>query len=257
VVLAAGAYMTPALLLKSASAAWPDGLANRSGMVGRNLMLHTSDFMALDSPQWYSPDGPKKTLALNDFYFDKGHKLGTFQTVGFPFESPFILAYLRHVADSDPRWWRKITNPMLPLASDFAPRLFSRSTMFATIVEDLPYAHNRIVLDQSAPNGMRFEYEYTQELKWRNAYFRKRVKDTLSHKHRVRVLSGRNNINFGHVCGTCKFGDDPATSVLDSMNRAHDLENLYVVDASFFPSSSGTNPSLTVAANALRVADNL
>tara|TARA_R110002072_G_scaffold43340_6_gene121757 strand:+ start:12712 stop:14307 length:1596 start_codon:yes stop_codon:yes gene_type:complete len=257
VVLAAGAYMTPRLLLKSASVTWPDGLANRSGMVGRNLMLHTSDFMALDSPQWLSPDGPRKTLALNDFYMDNGHKLGTFQTVGFPFEAVFILAYMRHVADADPRWWRKITNPMLPKASEFAPRLFARSTMFATIVEDLPYRHNRIILDQNAPNGMRFEYEYTKELKWRNAYFRKLVKKTLSRKHRVRVLSGRNNINYGHVCGTCKFGDDPQTSVLDSNNRAHDLDNLYVVDGSFFPSSGGTNPSLTIAANALRVADRM
>ena len=188
---------------------------------------------------------------------DNGHKLGTFQTVGFPFESVFILAYMRHVADADPRWWRKITNPLLPKLSEYAPRLFARSTMFATIVEDLPYQHNRIILDDSAPNGMRFEYEYTKELKWRNAYFRKRVKQTLSRKHRVRVLSGRNNINYGHVCGTCKFGDDPQTSVLDSNNRAHDLDNLYVVDGSFFPSSGGTNPSLTIAANALRVADSL
>jgi choline dehydrogenase-like flavoprotein len=257
VVLAAGAYMTPRLLLKSASAECPDGLANSSGMVGRNLMLHTSDFIALDTPQWLSPEGPRKTLALNDFYVDNGHKLGTFQTVGFPFESPFILAYLRHVADSDPRWWRKMTNPMLPLASRYAPRMFAKSTMFATIVEDLPYSHNRVILDSNAQNGIRFEYEYTKELKWRNAYFRKRIKDTLSPKHRVRFLSGRNNINYGHVCGTCKSGDDPATSVLDSTNRAHDLDNLYVVDASFFPSSGGTNPSLTIAANALRVAEHI
>lgn len=257
VVLAAGAYMSPALLLKSKSTTSPDGLANRSGMVGRNLMLHTSDFIALDTKEWHSPEGPRKTLALNDFYIDNGHKLGTFQTVGFPFETVFILAYLRHVADSNPRWWRSITNPMLPLASEHAPKLFAKSTMFATIVEDLPYSQNRVVLDDRAPNGMRFEYEYTKELKWRNAYFRKRVKQTLGKKHRVRFLSGRNNINYGHVCGTCRFGDDPATSVLDSNNRAHDLDNLYVVDASFFPSSGGTNPSLTIAANALRVADNI
>lgn len=257
VVLAAGAYMSPLLLLKSASTGSPNGLANSSGMVGRNLMLHTSDFIAIDTAQWHSPAGPRKTLALNDFYIDDGHKLGTFQTVGFPFETPFILAYLRHVADSNPRWWRSISNPMLPRISEYAPRLFAKSTMFATIVEDLPYSHNRIVADSSSPNGMRFEYEYTKELKWRNAYFRKRIKETLSRKHRIRFLSGRNNINYGHVCGTCRFGDDPATSVLDSTNRAHDVDNLYVVDASFFPSSGGTNPSLTIAANALRVAEHI
>ena len=130
----------------------------------RSVLILLSDFIALDTPEWHSPQGPRKTLALNDFYVDNGNKLGTFQTVGFPFETPFILAYLRHVADSNPRWWRSLTNPLLPLASEHAPKLFSRSTMFATIVEDLPYRHNRVVVDKHAPNGMRFEYEYTKEI---------------------------------------------------------------------------------------------
>ena len=92
----------------------------------------------------------------------------------------------------------------------------------------------------------------------RNARLRSRLAAALAPRHRVTVVTGgRNNINYGHVCGTCRFGDDPRTSVLDASNRAHDLDNLYVVDASFFPSSGGTNPSLTVAANALRVAANI
>ena len=70
-------------------------------------------------------------------------------------------------------------------------------------------------------------------------------------------MTGENNLNFYHACGTCRFGDDPETSVLDANNRAHDIENLYVVDASFFPSSAGINPSLTIAANALRVAEKI
>jgi choline dehydrogenase-like flavoprotein len=75
---------------------------------------------------------------------------------------------------------------------------------------------------------------------------------------RTRKLgSGKNNSNVGHVCGTARFGTDPATSVLDANNRAHEVDNLYVVDTSFFPSSAGLNPSLTVAANALRVAEHL
>jgi choline dehydrogenase-like flavoprotein len=72
---------------------------------------------------------------------------------------------------------------------------------------------------------------------------------------RKRTLgSGKDNANLGHVCGTCRFGTHPKTSVLDPQNRAHEVDNLYVVDTSFFPSSAGLNPSLTVAANALRVA---
>ena len=101
---------------------------------------------------------------------------------------------------------------------------------------------------------MRFTYRYPPELRQRSRRFRKRVAATLSPQQRVTVVTGgRNNLNYGHVCGTCRFGDDPGTSVLDSSNRAHDVDNLYVADASFFPSSGGTNPSLTVAANALRV----
>ena len=69
------------------------------------------------------------------------------------------------------------------------------------------------------------------------------------------LLERKNNLNFGHPCGTCRFGDDPETSVLDRNNKAHGLDNLYVTDASFFPSSAGVNPSLTIAANALRVAE--
>jgi choline dehydrogenase-like flavoprotein len=68
------------------------------------------------------------------------------------------------------------------------------------------------------------------------------------------LRTGDNNSTLGHVCGTCRFGTDPKASVLDPQNRAHEVDNLYVVDASFFPSSAGLNPSLTVAANALRVA---
>jgi choline dehydrogenase-like flavoprotein len=73
----------------------------------------------------------------------------------------------------------------------------------------------------------------------------------------LQLGSGKDNGNLGHVCGTCRFGTDPETSVLDSNNRAHEVDNLYVVDTSFFPSSAGLNPSLTVAANAIRVAEHV
>jgi choline dehydrogenase-like flavoprotein len=131
---------------------------------------------------------------------------------------------------------------------------FKQAAIWASIIEDLPYYDNRIIPDPQARNGMRFEYRYTEELKTRVLSFRRRLAKALG-PHRIIVLSSENNINYGHVCGTCRFGDNPETSVLDKNNRAHDVSNLYVVDASFFPSSGGTNPSLTIAANALRVAE--
>jgi choline dehydrogenase-like flavoprotein len=88
----------------------------------------------------------------------------------------------------------------------------------------------------------------------RRRTFLRQLKEVLAPYRKLTLRNGDNNSTLGHVCGTCRFGTDPATSVLDSHNRAHEVDNLYVVDASFFPSSTGLNPSLTVAANALRVA---
>ncbi len=267
VVLAAGAYMSPVLLLNSRNEHWPDGLANRSGLVGRNLMFHASDFVAVSPLERLSGSGPQKTLALNDFYQGSGPKLGTFQTAGAVIGLGQIMQYMRDAAERDPRWWiklasprprwwRKLSSPFVRLAALllFHGFNFKNAAVWATIVEDLPYHRNRVLADPDAASGMRFEYDYPDELKRRVAAFRRQLTERLA-PHRVMVLTGENNINFGHVCGTCRFGDDPATSVLDRDNKAHGVANLYVVDASFFPSSGGTNPSLTIAANALRVAN--
>lgn len=267
VVLAAGAYMSPVILLNSRSETWPNGLANESGLVGRNLMFHISDFIAVTPLERLSAEGPHKSLALNDFYLCMGKKYGTFQTAGAAIVPGQIMQYMRDIAQRDrtwwkklasprPTWWRKLSSPAVRLVALFLYGVFNfkGAAIWASIIEDLPYHDNRVVADLNAKSGMRFEYRYTDELKSRVAAFRTLLAHAVS-PHRTIVLSGENNINFGHVCGTCRFGDDPTTSVLDRDNRAHGLSNLYVVDASFFPSSGGTNPSLTIAANALRVAE--
>jgi choline dehydrogenase-like flavoprotein len=257
VVLAAGALMTPGLLLDSRSPDWPDGLANRSGCVGRHLMFHPSDLVAV-SPRRPapSPAGPGKALALNDFYVSDGQKLGTFQSAGI--DRARLLHYLPTAAGRATRWQRRPVGPLRPLlrlAARAGARALRDTAVFATIVEDLPYRDNRIVPDRRAGRGMRFEYRYPDELRARTAAFRTRLAAVLGRHHRVAILTGENNLNYSHACGTCRFGDDPATSVLDRNSRAHDVLNLYVADASFFPSSGGTNPGLTIAANALRVAE--
>jgi len=266
VVLAAGAYMTPILLLNSKSETWPEGLANRSGLVGRNLMLHVADYVAVRPMKRLSSAGPQKSLAFNDFYHSEGEKLGAFQSAGAAVSLGRIMQHIRDVAERDPAWWKKLASPR-PIwwrkMSSPAIRLialvlyhvfnFKNAAVWGMVIEDLPYHDNRVIADPQASNGMRFEYRYPEELKKRVQSFRKRLAKALG-PHRMIVLSGDNNINFGHACGTCRFGDDPRTSVLDRNNRAHELANLYAVDASFFPSSGGTNPSLTIAANALRVA---
>jgi choline dehydrogenase-like flavoprotein len=198
--------------------------------------------------------GPKKSLAFNDLYVDRGVKLGTFQSVGVSLTRGSVAYYLRGRISRLPGWLQRLCDPLIRVIARIAVWPFRRAAVFASIIEDLPYAHNRVLPDPHAKNGMRFEYRYPDELRERSALFRSRLHEVLGRKHRVLVLSGERNLNYGHVCGTVRFGDDPYTSVLDRNNRAHDVANLYVVDASFFPSSGGTNPSLTIAANALRVA---
>jgi choline dehydrogenase-like flavoprotein len=253
VVLAAGALMSPVLLLQSASDVWPRGLANGTDLVGRNLMVHSGDMIAVRPERSEESVGPTKSLSLNDFYFCDGRKLGNLQSVGIPVSGGVVLTHLRSVVDKSASRWLKASRPFLRFAATFGAHYFRNAVVFGSIVEDLPYHHNRIVVDRAASNGMRFEYRYPDELRERNALFRRRLADVLGGR-RVVSLTRDSNLNFGHPCGTVRFGDDPAASVLDRDNRAHDVPNLFVVDASFFPSSGGTNPSLTIAANALRVA---
>jgi choline dehydrogenase-like flavoprotein len=131
--------------------------------------------------------------------------------------------------------------------------------ILAATLEDFPYADNRVEPARTDAQGARLaiEYRVRDADRARIAAFRKKMGEVLSGYSFKLIKQAENNQRIAHVCGTCRFGDDPATSVLDRNNRAHGLANLYVVDSSFFPSSGGTNPSLTIAANALRVADHL
>jgi choline dehydrogenase-like flavoprotein len=266
-VLAAGAFMSPALLLRSANDVWPKGLANRSDLVGRNLMFHAGDFFAISPLRSLSGEGPQKTLAMNDFYQVDGAKLGTLQSLGVRLEVGQIMQYLRDTADQNPNWWgrlfasrpiwwRKVSSPIVrAFAMVFFHLLrFRDAAVWVSIIEDLPYAENRVWPDPDHPRDVCIRYRYSDELKGRVLLFRRKLKRALG-RHRVLPLTQANKIDYPHVSGTCRFGTNPATSVLDANNRAHGIANLYVVDASFFPSSGGSNPSLTIAANALRVAD--
>jgi choline dehydrogenase-like flavoprotein len=128
---------------------------------------------------------------------------------------------------------------------------------FATIVEDLPYPGNCVTAKSGSDSEIEYTYSYPDELGSRARTLREAFKGVLGRSFDVRLLQPSGMLNRGHVCGTCRFGDDPRTSVLDRDNRAHDLDNLYVLDASFFPSSGGINPSLTIVANSLRATDKI
>jgi choline dehydrogenase-like flavoprotein len=250
VVLAAGALITPVLLLNSRSGDWPRGLANGSDWVGRNLMRHVADHIEV----WPRPDckitTENKQIAFNDFYFWEGQKYGTVQSGG---AMPPVAALI-----NQPGWSHKVLRAISPVARPIYERFFSGGLVLAAIMEDLPYLDNRVLpCDRPSSDGrqrVRLQYRLRPSEIERRTVFLRQVKQVLEPFRNITFGSPKSNAGIAHVCGTCRFGTDPKTSVLDPQNRAHEVDNLYVADSSFFPSSSGISPSLTIAANALRVA---
>jgi choline dehydrogenase-like flavoprotein len=251
VILSAGAFGSPTLLLRSRDARWPNGLANSSGLVGRYLMFHACDFFAVRPRRSFGLTGPNKSITLNDFYVNSGRKMGSFHNMGIPVSYGFVLMYLQGVLDRWPMVWNRLLRPFLRAPALLGAQYFRHAGIFASVVEDLPYRENRVELADN-PSGFRFHYRYPPELRERVILSRQLLRAAIGRRRMVR-LSPDLNLNYGHVCGTCRAGEDPATSVLDINSKAHDLDNLFVVDSSFFPTSGGINPSLTIAANALRV----
>jgi len=238
VVVSAGAVNSAAILLRSASDRHPNGLANGSGMVGRNYMAHlNSIFFAITTRR--NDTVFQKTLALNDFYFrsdDWDHPLGHISMVG------------------------KSDGNFLKAGAKLAPlfvleRVARHAFDFWLTSEDLPDRDNRVTVERDGqirlsytPNNLEGHARLTARLK-------RIVKELLPLGI---TIAARMPVGAtAHQCGTVRFGTDPATSVLDVHCKAHQVDNLYVVDAGFFPSSAAVNPALTIMANALRVADHL
>jgi choline dehydrogenase-like flavoprotein len=245
VVVACGAINSAALLLRSANAIHPDGLANRSGVVGRHYMCHNNSPLIAISRQ-PNPTRFQKTLGLNDFYF--GSK-----------EEDFPLGHIQMLGKTDAAMFRGESHGLLPGFA--AGKLASHALDFWLTSEDLPDPENRVLVDRDGgirlhytPNNLKPHERLTKKLRHlldhigcephllpQNAYFGKRL-----------PIAGT-----GHQNGTIRFGRDPERSALDVNCRAHEVDNLYVVDGSFFVSSSAVNPTLTIIANALRVGDHL
>ena len=260
IALAAGALATPLLLLRSRSPEWPQGLANESGLVGRNLMRHFVDLYAVYPKQRPAEGTNLKEIGLNDLYAGPTAKLGAVQSFGAMPPGQVLVdgihqqlrgGKLRPVAHAF-----GLVKPFLRIVLD---RMFARATILATIAEDLPYRDNR-VFEHGHRDGrteVAISYRIGDYDKQRISHLRKRMQRVLDPCRYLLLKQAENNERLAHVCGTCRFGLDPRESVLDRNNKTHGLGNLYVLDASFFPSSGGTNPALTIAANALRVADHV
>jgi choline dehydrogenase-like flavoprotein len=233
VVLASGALSTPRILLNS-------GLANRSGLVGRCLMRHVIDLYVLRKAPRPEEPAVAKELGLNDFYFVNGRKLGSIQSFGLP---PSVNYLLNQPGFNIWRW-------MGPLAGPVARR-FAGTPIIASVLEDAPHPDNAV---DTTNGGWRIRYRLGSDEMERRRILRNLVRRTFRRFGPVRGGGTEDRKGLGHVCGTCRLGTDPRSSVLDLGNRAHDLDNLYITDASFFPASGAVSPALTIVANALRVA---
>ena len=248
-VVSCGAVNSAALLLRSANDRHPNGLANSSGMVGTRYMAHLATMM--QGVGWHvNHDEFQKTLAINDFYLrgpDTPYPLGQIQSQG---RTDARMAKV--VGD---RWRYKFLEMRhIPL---WAYEMWvSRATDWLAMTEDLPKPENRVTIGAGGrtmlafrPNNLSAHAQLVDELRallGRLGYWSPRI-----FAHSIGAQ------NTTHQCGTLCFGTDPRTSVLDPFCRTHDIENLFVVDASFFPSSAAVNPGLTIIAQALRVADHL
>ncbi|UVK40227.1 GMC family oxidoreductase [Mesorhizobium sp. AR10] len=255
-VLAAGALGSPKLLLASRSEIWPNGFGNDNDLVGRNLMFHLTEMVAIWPASGSRSRGASKALALRDFYHHEGRRFGALQAIGVDASYGMIVHYLNGVFDRSPLRHLRFLREATRIPAYFAARIFGSAKIFSGIIEDLPYRDNRVLLDPEDPERIRFTYNYAPELQERRRLYRRIVKRSLV-GHRTMWLRFEPHLDLAHCCGTLRFGNDPAESVLDRDCRVHGVSNLYVADASFMPTSLGINPSLTIAANALRVADRI
>lgn len=255
VVLAAGALGSARLLLASAQEGQPQGFANASGLVGRGLMFHLNEMIAVWPPG--AAGGPSKALGFRDLAWHEGERLGMVQAMGIEAGFGEILHHLR-LGLARRTWLARLpgVDPALGLAAGWAEKLLGRAQVFVGLLEDLPYEHNRVLLAPEAPGGMRIEYDFAPELLARRQLFRRAMRRAFRGWPRMFLGHGPEP-NLGHPSGTLRMGHAPGTSVVDSFGRAHEAPNLHVADASVFAGSMGVNPSLTIAALALRMADRL
>lgn len=250
VVLAGGAFGTPRLCLASTSEADPNGIANISGLVGRGLMFHVNEMLAV----WPGLKGglPSKSLGFRDILCKDGMRLGMVQSMGINASYGEILHYIRQRLARSHVGGSRLAQEVARLPAALAATLLGEAKIFVGLMEDFPYDENRVLPTET--DEIAFEYRLSKELRKRRKVFRKALRSAFKGQRRL-LLSGAPELNFGHPCGTMRFGDNAASSVLRADGRAHELSNLYVADASFMPSSTGVNPSLTIAAQALRVSE--
>ncbi len=253
IALAAGAANSAAVLLASANPAHPNGLANGSDQVGRNYMFHTLTAMISLAAKPLDIAFPK-TLAVNDFYW--GDAAGGYDK---PMGHIQMLEYM-----SGQTLEGQIADWLPPglVPNVISEGLAKRMLAMLVISEDLPLPQNRVHLTGDGQINLDYTFNNLEGHERLVKRLDASLDDFVDHAHPI----SQHHFQFdsllplqgtAHQAGTVRFGRDPAGSVLDPWCKAHELDNLYVVDTSFFPSVAAVNPTLTVVANAMRVGDHL
>ncbi len=252
VVVSCGAINSAALLLRSASDRHPQGLANGSGQVGRNYMCHLNSVL-LSVSRCPNPTVFQKTLALNDFYYESK-------------DWEYPMGHISFIGKTDGHVLAAGAPKLVP---GFTLDLMAKHSLdFWLTSEDLPQAENRVTLHRDGRIELRYTPNNEEGHKRLNAKVKELVRRVPCSVHGKDCVQDILNMSayigkriplagVAHQNGTVRFGRDAKTSVLDAHCRSHEVDNLYVVDGSFFPSSSAVNPALTIMANALRVAAHL
>jgi len=252
VIVSCGAINSAALLLRSANDKHPNGLANSSDVVGRHYMGHTNSVLMAIS-KCSNPTIFQKTLSVNDFYFGSND-----------FEYP--MGHISFVGKLDAITLRAGAPAIAP---GFTLELMAKHSLdFWLTSEDLPDPNNRVTVNRAGEIVLTYTPNNLKAHEQLKAHLQKAMKQSTCPIHGNECHQGlfARDLYIGqriplagvaHQNGTIRFGNDPKTSALDVNCRAYDLDNLYVVDGSFFPSSAAVNPALTIMANALRVGDHL
>jgi choline dehydrogenase-like flavoprotein len=244
VAVCAGALNSAALMLRSANDKHPSGLANSSDLVGRNYMCHqNSTFVAISKAP--NPSINPKTLGLSDFYFESK-------------DWAYPMGFIQMLGKVDAEQMR-LEAPDVDMDMTLE-EMAAHSLDFWLQSEDLPLPENRVTLNGHGEMVINYQ-ENNKEAHDRLIAKLESMLDYIGcHLRLIPIdsyLGTKLPFNLAHQNGTMRFGTDPRTSVLDLNCKAHELDNLYVADASFFPSCGAVNPSLTIIANALRVGDHL
>jgi choline dehydrogenase-like flavoprotein len=257
VVLACNGVGTPRLLLNSASGRFPDGLANSSGLVGRNLMLHPwPQIRGYVEEEVDADRGPMTSIWSKEFY-------ETDPSRGFL--RGYTLQFARGTGPANEAI-QGAASGLLPWGRDHHRayrELFNHRLLIGVACEDLPEEHNRVTLDPVLKDGHgipapRIDYTISENTARMMEHGIARATEILEAAGARQITTSRTVLNSpGHLLGTCRMGDDPERSVVNAWGRSHDVRNLFIVDGSIWVTSGGVNPTSTIQALALYIADQM